>query len=111
DADLVLEKIENGDENAERAWEGMIYQICKQIGAMAAVLEGKAEAILLTGGLVRYRSIVEGIERRCGWIAPVRAYPGELEMEALAEGALSALRGIIVPKEYTGEPVFFGFSD
>ncbi|MBP0968532.1 MAG: butyrate kinase, partial [Oscillospiraceae bacterium] len=47
DADLVLEKIENGDENAERAWEGMIYQICKQIGAMAAVLEGKAEAILL----------------------------------------------------------------
>lgn len=109
DADQVLRRIEEGDREAERAWEGMIYQICKQIGAMASVLEGKAEAILLTGGLVRYESVVCGIERRCGWIAPVRVFPGELEMEALAEGALSVLRGETSPKEYTGKPVFPGF--
>ena len=111
DADQVLKRIENGDEAAKRAWDGMIYQICKQIGAMAAVLEGNAEAILLTGGFVRYESVTEGIRSRCGWIAPVHVFPGEAEMEALAEGALEALRGDIEPKEYTGIPVFRGFPD
>lgn len=111
DADQVLSRIEDGDEDAKRAWDGMIYQICKQIGAMAAVLEGKAEAILLTGGLVRYGSITDSIRRRCGWIAPIHIFPGEAEMEALADGALSVLRGETEPKEYTGIPVFRGFGD
>lgn len=111
DADQVLRMIEDGDAAARRAWNGMIYQICKQIGAMAAVLEGRAEAILLTGGLVRYESITEGIRRHCGWIAPIYVYPGEAEMEALADGALRVLKGELEPMEYTGVPVFSGFGD
>ena len=111
DADQVLRRIEEGDAEAERAWNGMLYQICKQIGAMAAVLEGKAEAILLTGGLVRYDSVVSQIRRRCGWIAPIHVYPGEAEMEALADGALGALRGDVEALDYTGIPVFSGFDD
>lgn len=111
DADQVLRRIEEGDAEAGRAWNGMLYQICKQIGAMAAVLEGKAEAILLTGGLVRYDSVVSQIRRRCGWIAPIHVYPGEAEMEALADGALGALRGDVEALDYTGIPVFSGFDD
>ncbi len=111
DAGQVIGMIESGDRAAERAWEGMLYQICKQIGAMAAVLEGKAEAIVLTGGLMRYESVADTIRRRCGWIAPVHVFPGEAEMEALAEGALEVLRGDAQPRKYTGVPVFTGFRD
>lgn len=111
DADQVMKMIEAGDRPARRAWDGMIYQICKQIGAMGAVLEGNAEAILLTGGLVRYDSVVESIRRRCEWIAPVHVFPGEEEMEALADGALRVLRGETKALNYTGKPVFSGFED
>ena len=51
---------------------------------MSAVLEGRVDGIILTGGLVRYDDIVEGIRRRCGWIAPITVYPGEMEQEAMA---------------------------
>ena len=39
----------------------------------------------------------------------MKAYGGDFEMEALAEGALRALRGEEELKEYTGVPVFSGF--
>ena len=111
DADRAWEMVRNGDKAAYRAWYGMIYQICKQIGAMASVLCGCVDAILLTGGLVRFRSITDEIERRCGWIAPVRVFPGEVEMQALAHGALRVLTGQQQAKEYTGEPVFSAFPE
>jgi len=111
DADRVWKMVTDGDRAAWRAWYGMIYQICKQIGAMATVLCGRADAILLTGGLVRFSSITEEIERRCGWIAPVHVFPGEVEMKALASGALRVLRGELIPREYTGIPVFSGFPE
>lgn len=111
DADRVWEMVQGGDRAAYRAWYGMIYQICKQIGAMSSVLCGHVDAILLTGGLVRFESIVEEIERRCGWIAPVHVFPGEVEMQALAHGALRVLNGQQQAKQYTGEPVFSGFPE
>ena len=87
----------------------MIYQICKMIGAMAVVLCGKVDGIILTGGLVRFGDIVEGIKKRCGFIAPVSAYPGEMEQEALALSALKVLRGEVVPLTYSGRDVWQGF--
>lgn len=109
DADAVHRMVEAGDEHASIVWRTMIYQTAKSIGAMAVVLEGKVDAILLTGGLVRFGDIVSGIERRCGWIAPVSVYPGEVEQEALALGALRVMRGEETAAEYTGRPVFSGF--
>ena len=111
DADRVWEMVCAGDQAAGRAWYGMIYQICKQIGAMAAVLKGDVDAILLTGGLVRFDSITSMIEEDCCWIAPVFLYPGEVEMEALASGALDVLEGRAQAKTYTGIPVFSGFPE
>ena len=89
----------------------MIYQICKSIGAMSAVLSGKVDAILLTGGLMRFGDITAGIRERCGWIAPVYFYPGEVEHEAMAAGALRVLRGEEEAQIYTGVPVWDGFTD
>ena len=78
---------------------------------MAAVLGGRVDGILLGGGLVYEPRLVESDRRRCGWIAPVTAYPGEFEMEAMAAGARRVLSGTEKPKTYTGVPVFAGFSD
>ena len=108
-ADTVHALVEKGDRKAVLVWDTMVYQVCKMIGEMSAVLCGKVDAILLTGGLVRFRDVVEGIERRCGFVAPVVAYPGEMEQEALALPALKALRGEIAPRKYLGRDVWNGF--
>ena len=76
---------------------------------MAAVLEGKVDGILLTGGLMRYEDILEGVRQRCGWIAPICVYPGECEQEAMADAVLEVLRGKRQASRYTGSPVFQGF--
>ena len=89
----------------------MVYQICKMIGEMSAVLCGKVDAILLTGGLLRFPDVEETIRRRCGFIAPIAAYPGEMEQEAMALPALKALRGELEPRTYTGRNVWDGFAD
>lgn len=110
-ADTVHKMAEDGDKKARRVWDGMKYQIVKYIGAMAAVLGGKVDGILLTGGLVRFADVAETIREQCGWIAPVSTYPGEVEQEALAAGALRVLRGEEEPRHYTGRPVWDGWHD
>ena len=109
DSDAIHRQVEAGDPKAALVWNTMIYQICKMIGAMSAVLEGRVDGILLTGGLVRFEDIPRGIEKRCGWIAPVSVYPGEMEQEALALGALRVLQGRAKAQHYTGKPVWNGF--
>jgi butyrate kinase len=100
---------EAGDPKASLVWNTMIYQIAKMIGEMGAVLSGDVEAILLTGGLMRFDDIREGIEKRCGFIAPVFVYPGEMEQEALAMPVLKVLRGEAEARLYSGKPVWDGF--
>ena len=89
----VEEMISNGDQKAELIYDAMVYQICKEIGAYATVLKGNVDAIILTGGIAYSSRIREEIEDRVKFIAPVKAYPGEDEMIALAQGGLRVLRG------------------
>jgi butyrate kinase len=110
DSDKIHALKEQGDEKATIVWNGMVYQICKEIGAMAAVLSGKVDAILLTGGLVRFSDIVSFIEERCSFIAPVSVYPGEVEQQALADAVMDVLDGKSEAFTYTGEPEWNGFS-
>ncbi len=100
DAREVERRIAQGDERARLVYEAMAYQIAKEIGAMAAVLKGEVDAIVLTGGLARSEMLVGWIKERVGWIAPVLVYPGEEEMLAMAQGALRVLRGEEKAKEY-----------
>jgi len=111
DSDKVHEMIRAGNRKAARVWDAMIYQIIKYIGAMSTVLGGKVDGILLSGRLLRFPDIEEKIREKCSWIAPVTAYPGEFEQEALAFGALRVLRGEEEAKTYTGVPVWNGFRD
>ena len=110
DALEVSRRAEAGDEACRRAWDAMVYQICKEIGAMAAALGGNVDGILLGGGMVHNKGLVRAIEERCGWIAPVFAYPGEFELEAMAAGARRVLDGAEKPLRYSGKPVFVGFA-
>ena len=111
DAIEVTERAAAGDKAAARAWDAMLYQINKYIGSMATVLGGKVDGILLGGGMVHNKELVASIKDNCGWIAPVSAYPGEFELEAMAAGAIRVLDGEEEPKTYTGIPVFTGFDD
>ncbi len=108
-SDVIHGMVEQGDRKAALVWNTMIYQIAKMIGEMSAVLSGKVDGILLTGGLMRFDDIREGIEKRCGFIAPVSVYPGEMEQEALALGVLRVLRHEAEAMTYSGKPVFQGF--
>lgn len=108
-SDAIHAMVQSGDRKAALIWNTMIYQLCKSIGEMAAVLKGRVDGILLTGGLVRFADIVEGVTDSCGWIAPISVYPGEREQEAMAEAVMEVLRGEKEAHEYTGKPVFTGF--
>ncbi|MDD4080083.1 MAG: butyrate kinase [Eubacteriales bacterium] len=88
------------DEKSRLCLDAMIYQTAKAIGAQAAVLEGKVDAILITGGIAYNDEIVEKIRRMCGFIAPIVVYPGENEMESLARGALEGLRDAGAIKDF-----------
>ena len=105
----IGEKIKAGDKYAKLIYDAMAYQLCKFIGSYAVVLEGKVDGIVLTGGVSNDKYFTDQIEKRCGWIAPIKVYGGDFEMEALANGAIRALKGEEELKEYTGVPVWDGF--
>lgn len=100
DAIEVENMIENGDQKATDTYEAMAYQIAKEIGSMSAVLEGRVDAIILTGGLAYGKVFVEMISKRINWIADTIVYPGENELQALTEGTLRVLRNEETPKIY-----------
>lgn len=89
----VRERAASGDEEAALVLDAMCYSIAKNIGAMAAALDGEVDAVILTGGLAHSEVITGNISRRISFIAPVEIYPGEDEMLALAESGLAVLRG------------------
>ena len=106
DAIEVTDRATAGDKRAALVWAAMIYQVEKWIGAMACVLEGKVDGILLGGGMAHSQELVDHIRETCSWIAPVSAYPGEFEMEAMAAGAIRVLSGVEEAKRYTGKPTW-----
>ncbi len=96
----VQQRIESGDEQAKLILEGMIYQVAKEIGAQAAVLNGEVDRIILTGGMAYSKEIVEKIAAMVKFIAPVEIVQGEEELESLYLGALRVLNGEEAAKVY-----------
>ena len=100
DAREVEGRIREGDEEARIVFEAMAYQIAKEIGAMATVLEGRVDGVLLTGGLARSKLLTAWVEKRVEFLAPVEILAEVEEMRALAQGCLRVLRGEEVAKVY-----------
>lgn len=100
DAYEVEQCMKAGDEKAGLIYSAMAYQVSKEIGAMAAVLEGEVDGILLTGGIAHDRWFISEVVKRVERFGPVHVYPGEDEMKALATNALRVLRGEMELKIY-----------
>ncbi|EQB90279.1 butyrate kinase [Clostridium punense] len=100
DAKAVDERAAAGDAEAKLIYDAMGYQVAKEIGKCAAVLSGKVDAIILTGGIAYSKNLVSYIKERVDFISQVVVYPGEDEILALAEGGLRVLRGEESAKEY-----------
>ncbi|MBZ9689408.1 butyrate kinase [Clostridium estertheticum] len=100
DAKEVIDKAQAGDEKCKLIFEAMGYQVAKEIGKCAAVLSGKVDAIILTGGIAYGKPIVNYIKERVEFITKVVVYPGEDELLALAEGGLRVLNHQEKAKEY-----------
>jgi butyrate kinase len=94
-SDLVeIEKrIDSGDEQAELYYNAMLYQIAKEIGAVAAALKGNIDGVILTGGMANSERLVKTLKSYVAFLGQVYVLAGEKEMEALALGALRVLEG------------------
>ncbi len=97
----VCRMADNGDEKARLVIEAAVYQIGKEIGAMAAVLNGNVDAIILTGGLAYNEAFINRIKSMVSFLATVSVYPGEDEIKSLAYNGLLALDGKIAIKTYS----------
>lgn len=96
----VVKQIEAGNDKARLVLEGMAYQIAKEIGAMATVLKGDVDAIILTGGIAYNPKVVPWITERVKFIAPVIVKAGQNELKALAAHACRALAEPFAVKDY-----------
>jgi butyrate kinase len=92
---------EKGDKRALLIIDAEVYQISKEIGAMASVLEGAVDAIILTGGMAFREEFIDRIKSMVQFIAKVVVYPGEDEIKSLAYNGLLALNGKIEIKTYS----------
>lgn len=93
DCRLVEKMISEGNEKAKLIYQAEAYQISKGIAELAPVIKGKVDYIILTGGIAHSKMMTDMVKERVEFIAPVEVMPGEIEMEALAFGALRILRG------------------
>jgi butyrate kinase len=90
----IYRRVGEGDAGARLVLDATLHQLNREVGALYAVLEGRLDGLVLTGGVVRCDVFVGELTGRLSWMgAPVMVFPGENEMEALAMGALRALRG------------------
>ena len=96
----LVKRRDNGDEKAQAVYDGFIYQVSKNIGSMAAVLQGDVDRIILTGGIAYNEGVINDIKANVGFIAPFTVYPGEDELLALTQGALRVITGEETAKEY-----------
>ena len=96
----VIKMIEEGNEEAKAMFDAFIFQVTKDIGSMACVLNGKVDQIIVTGGIAYNAKVIEALKEKAGWIAPFTVYPGEDELLALVQGGLRVLNGEEKAMEY-----------
>ena len=89
----LLAKRSSGDKQAKLFIDALTYGVAKEIGALSTIFRGNVDAIILTGGLAQSNELTEAIKRYVEFIAAVIIYPGEFEMEALAEGGVRVWNG------------------
>jgi len=100
DVKEIIARAHAGDEQSDLALRGMLYQDAKEIGAIAAALKGRFDAIVITGGLAHSEEIIEMLKEYIQFLGRILVFPGEGELEALAEGAFRVIDKVEEAKEY-----------
>lgn len=93
DIQAIVGMAEKGDGKAAEILDAMVYQICKDIGAMATVLKGRVDRIIVTGGVAYNGYVTDRIGERVSFIAPLSILPGENELLSMTSGVLRVLNG------------------
>jgi len=101
----IEKRIAKKDKKAEFYFHAMVYQIAKDIGGMAPVMNGKVDRVILTGEIAHSKLLTESLKKRVRFIAPVEIVPGAFEMEALVAGVLRILRNEEKLRDYDSEMV------
>lgn len=99
--DTIMKRIRDANEDDLPIIQALTYQIAKEIGSMAAVLNGNIDGIVLTGILAEIELINQLIIERTSWIADIFIFPGEYALQALHEGTLRVLRNEENAKHYS----------
>jgi butyrate kinase len=99
----VVAGAEKGDPAYAEFLKAFCISVAKYIGAMACVVGGKVDAIVLTGGIAHGKVITSQITEMVQFIAPVEVYPGENELESLAENGYGVLAGEFEVKTYSNK--------
>lgn len=97
----IEKRIAEGDEKAAFIMYAMAYQLAKEIGGMCTVLDGKPDAIILSGELFNNSNFTRDLSRKIGKIAPIALYPDENEVDALAMNAIGVMKGEVEVLQYS----------
>lgn len=97
----IEKRIAEGDEKASFIMYAMAYQLAKEIGGMCTVLDGKPDAIILSGELFNNSGFTRDLSRKIEKIAPIALYPDENEVDALAMNAIGVMKGEIEVLQYS----------
>jgi butyrate kinase len=100
DCRIVEERAQAGDEGADLVLRAFALGVAKAIGGAAAEASGRVDQIILTGGIAFSESIMTNIQKMCKFIAPITIYPGERELDSLAEAGFRLLSGEDTAQEY-----------
>ena len=93
DMRVIVQRAKEGIPEYVVFMKAFVLNIAKYIVAQAAVVDGKVDVIILTGGVAYSKDITDAITRKVDWVAPVRVYPGENELQSLAENGYIILAG------------------
>ena len=93
DMRVIEDRAKHGDPEYVLFMKAFVLNIAKYIVAQGALVEGKVDAIILTGGVAYSKYITDAITKKVSWVAPVTVYPGENELGSLAENGYIILAG------------------
>ncbi|PKQ60549.1 butyrate kinase [Labilibaculum filiforme] len=96
----VFKLIDSGNDKAQLIYDAFVYQIAKEIGAYHVALKCKANGIIITGGIAYSDRFISDLKEYVDSLTNFFVYPGENEMEALAEGAFRVIDKKEVALEY-----------
>ena len=103
DFKVIENLVSGGDKTATLVYKAMVFQIIKEIGAAFGTLNGKVNALVITGGLANSLLLTEDLKSGVSFIKTKFFYPGSFELKALAQGVLKVLKGIEPEKSYKPE--------